>query len=118
MNSKQPLVARFYKTEAGNEPVKDIFLTLSKDDRRITGKDIEKVKVGGATIGHPTVAHIRDGLYEIRSTIAAGTSEFLTLFRFEGDLMLLLHAFYKTTPRTPEHEIDLANQRWRRTKGR
>ena len=108
----------FYRTEAENEPVKDAFLALSKEDRRIIGKDLEKVKLGGPEIGKPTIGHLGDGLHEIRSTIGAGKVEFRTLFRVVGNILLLLHAFKKTTQKTPQHEIDVANDRWRKAKGK
>jgi phage-related protein len=110
--------AFFYRTEADNEPVKDAFLSLAKEDRRIVGKDLEKVKLGGPEIGKPTVGHLADGLYEIRSTIVAGKVEFRTLFRVVGNVLVLLHAFRKSTRKTPQHEIDVANERWRKAKGK
>jgi len=108
----------FYKTEAGNEPVKTTYLDLPKADRQIIGKDLEKVKIGGPAMGLPTVDHLDGRLYEIRSTIANGKVEFRTLFRVAGNALVLLHAFQKTTQKTPPHDIDLANDRWRKAKGK
>jgi len=67
---------------------------------RIVGKDLEKVKLGGHEIGKPTVGHLGDGLHEIRSTIVAGKVDFRTLFRIAGNVLVLLHAFRKTTQKT------------------
>jgi len=112
-----PFRAYFYKTAAGNEPVKDAYLRLPKEDRRIIGKDLEKVKLGGPAIGLPTVDHLEQGFYELRSTIAAGKVEFRTVFRVVGPILLLLHAFQKTTQKTPPQEIELAKRRWREARG-
>jgi hypothetical protein len=45
--------ARFYSTEAGNEPVRDWLLGLSREERKIIGVDIKTVEFGWP-IGMPT----------------------------------------------------------------
>ena len=108
----------FYRTEAGNEPVRGFLMGLDKDARRIVGVDIEKVKLVGPQIGLPTVGHLGGGLYEVRSTVSDGKQEICTLFRCVGPYLLLLHAFQKTTQKTPKHAIGLAEERWSLAKGK
>ncbi len=84
------IVARFYRTEAGNEPVKDWLLNLSKDDRIIVSKDIAKAEFGWP-IGMPICEKVEKEIWEVRSTIKKGKVEARTYFSVEGSLMLLLH---------------------------
>ena len=40
------ITARFFKTAAGNQPVRDFLFELDDTDRKIVGKDIAKVEFG------------------------------------------------------------------------
>ena len=80
--------AVFYKTESGNEPVKDELLNF--------GRAIKTI-------------------YEIHSKVFVGgaTKEYRVLFFVINDLMILTHMFEKKTRTTPAKEINLA---WDRMK--
>jgi len=41
------ITGRFYATSTGTRPVREWLLELSRDDRRIIGKAIQKVSSGG-----------------------------------------------------------------------
>jgi putative component of toxin-antitoxin plasmid stabilization module len=84
------ITARFYRTEAGNEPVKEWLQNLHKDDRLIVGKDIAKAEFGWP-IGMPTCDKVGKGIWEVRSTIKKGKVEARTYFCVDGGVMLLLH---------------------------
>lgn len=101
----------FYSTPAGNRPVYEWLKTQTKADRAILGKDIAKVEIGGPAIGRPTVDGLGGGLYEIRSTLSDGKVEARILFMVAGNVLVLLHAFIKTTRRIPRHEIAIAMAR-------
>lgn len=60
--------ARFYQTEAGNEPVRNWLMELSQPERKIIGVDIKTVEFGWP-IGMPTCRPMGNGLYEIRSSL-------------------------------------------------
>ena len=62
------IAVRFYKSESGNEPVKEWLLSLNKDDRKIVGSDIKTVEYG-FPIGMPLVRKIdaKYKLWEVRS---------------------------------------------------
>ena len=62
------LPAAFYRTEAGNEPVRDWLKELDKDDRLEIGTDIKTVEFGWP-IGMPTCRSLGKGLYEVRSNL-------------------------------------------------
>ena len=84
------ITARFYRTEAGNEPVREWLLELSSKDRKVVGKDIATVEFGWP-VGMPVCRALRDGILEVRSTIKAGKVETRIYFSVEGEVMLLLH---------------------------
>lgn len=108
--------AYFFKSAAGNEPVREWIRSLNDVDKRIIGKDVMKVEIGGPQIGKPTVDGLGDDLYEIRSTIADGRIEARILFTVVGNTILLLHGFCKTTRKTPIREIRLARERMKEAK--
>ncbi len=84
------IVARFYRSDAGSEPVRSWLLSLSSADRKIDGKDIATVEFGWP-VGMPVSRALRDGVHEVRSTIRSGKVEARTYFAVEGGVMLLLH---------------------------
>lgn len=84
------IVARFYRSSAGSEPVRNWLLSLSSDDRKIVGKDIATVEFGWP-VGMPVCRPLRNGVHEVRSTIRSGRIEARTYFAVEQGVMLLLH---------------------------
>ena len=40
------LMVNFYRTDAGNEPVRDWLKELPRDDKRIIGEDIKTAQLG------------------------------------------------------------------------
>jgi phage-related protein len=103
------IAARFYVSAGGKMPVRDWILGLDSDDRRIVGKDIQKVEFGWP-IGMPYCRPLGRGLWEVRSDISAGRIARTLFCIIDGD-MVLLHAFIKKTQKTPVQEIDLALRR-------
>jgi putative component of toxin-antitoxin plasmid stabilization module len=84
------MVARFYTTETGVQPVKDWLMSLGKIDRQVVGVDIAKVEFGWP-IGMPTCRPLRGGVLEVRSSIKNGQVEARTYFGIDDGVMLLLH---------------------------
>ena len=64
--------ARFYRTEAGNEPVREWLKQLTPAERKVIGIDIKTVEYGWS-IGMPTCRPMGKGLYEVRSNLPDGT---------------------------------------------
>jgi phage-related protein len=102
------LDAAFFRTENGNEPVREWLLSLAKAERKRIGDDVLKVQYCWP-IGKPLIANLDKGLWEIRSRL--GNRIARLIFCIEGRTMVLLHAFIKKTQKTPKHELDLAIQR-------
>ncbi len=67
--SNKKILARFYQTINGNEPVREWLLKLDEEDRKIIGKDIQKVEFGWP-IGMPYCRPLGNRLYEVRSDIS------------------------------------------------
>jgi phage-related protein len=102
---------RFYRTAAGREPVLEWLRGLDKDDRRAIGLDLMRVQFGWP-IGMPLVRSLKDGLWEVRSTLPSRRIARLILC-FHGNKIVALHGFIKKTKRTPFEDIEVARQRMR-----
>jgi phage-related protein len=102
---------RFYRTEAGTEPVLEWLRGLAKEDRRVIGSDLMRVQFGWP-IGMPLVRSLKDGLWEVRSTLPSQRIARLILCFHQGTLVVL-HGFIKKTRRTPAEDLALAKRRMR-----
>ena len=68
MKAERPLKVVFFKTEAGNEPVREWLKGLSKEDCKVIGTDILTVQYAWP-IGKPLVDNLGDGIWEVRSRL-------------------------------------------------
>lgn len=109
--------AKFYASDSGNEPVKELLLELGRPTKTIVGEDIRFVEINWR-VDKPYVDKLRSGrgeleesLYEVRHTVLK--NEFRTLFFVHGNLMILVHFFKKTTQKTPKSDLELG---WGRMK--
>jgi phage-related protein len=98
----------FYKTAAGNEPVRDWLKDLDKGPRKTVGSDIWTVQVMWP-MGKPLVDSFGKGMWEVRST-HDGT-EYRVLFGIIGSTMHLLHGFVHKTKATPQADKNLGYSR-------
>lgn len=98
--------ARFFATDSGEEPVRTWLKRLSREDRKVIGKDIQKVEFGWP-IGLPVCQSLGDGLWEVRSDLSGGRTA-RVLFGFVQGTVVLLHGFIKKTRKTPAREKELA----------
>ena len=103
------LPARFYRSDAGREPVREWLKSLDAADRRIIGEDIKDVEFSWP-IGMPLVRSLGRDIWEVRSSLPQGRIA-RVLFCVEKDGMVLLHGFMKKTQKTPKQDIDLALRR-------
>lgn len=105
------ITGRFYATASGRRPVREWLLGLSKNDRRVIGKDIQKVEFGWP-IGMPYCRPLGHGLWEVRSDLTGGRIA-RVIFCIVRSEMVLLHGFEKKSQKTPQHDIELALNRKR-----
>lgn len=107
-DNEQILDVIFYKTEAGNEPVREWLKSLPRNDRKTIGEDIKTAQYGWP-LGMPLVRKIERGLWEVRSDISTGIAR--VLFTVTEGLMILLHGFVKKSQKTPPNELATARRR-------
>ena len=112
---RKKLPAQFYRLPSGREPVRDWFLALSVEDRRIVGKDVQKVEYGWP-LGMPVCRPLSKGLWEVRSSLTSGRIA-RVLFAVVGAQMVLLHAFIKKSQKTPADDLALARRRQKEIDG-
>ena len=111
---RHPIPCAFYRSAAGNEPVREGLLRLPADERRQVGIDIKTVQYGWP-LGLPWVDSLGGGLWEVRSRLATRIAR--TLFCFHAGQIILLHGFIKKTHRTPLHALVQAQRRQREVQG-
>lgn len=98
----------FFRTESGQEPVRDWLKSLSKVDKRVIGADLKTVQYGWP-IGIPVVRKLEAGLWEVRSRLDRRIARIL--FTVTDGRMILLHGFIKKSQKTPADDLALARRR-------
>ena len=118
VKSSMHLFVRFYKSQSGNEPVREWL----KDTKQIYEKDKETIGIDIKTVqfgwpmGMPLVRKLASDLWEVRSNISDGRLS-RVIFTVEGNLMILLHGFIKKEQKTRREDIDIARKRLIQIKG-
>ncbi len=111
------LAVNFYRTDAGNEPVRDWLKELSRDDKRIIGEDIKTAQLGWP-LGMPLIRKMDKNLWEVRSSLPDGIAR--VFFTVDENQMILLHGFIKKSNKTPQNELNTTTTRlsnyWRKKK--
>ena len=102
------LSVKFFRTEAGNEPVRAFLHELSSKDRKIIGVDIKEVQFGWP-LGMPLVRKIERDLWEVCSHVEGRIVRIL--FTVFAGQMVLLHAFIKKAQKMPRSDLDTAKAR-------
>lgn len=108
MAKPRPLKSHFFKTEAGNEPVRDWLHGLSKEEMKIIGTDILTVQKAWP-IGKPLVDSLGQNLWEVRSSL--GNRIARVFFIVVDEEIILLHGIIKKTQKAPSEELKLARKR-------
>jgi phage-related protein len=105
------LMVRFYRTEQGNEPVREWLKDLPVVDRKTVGDEIRAVQFGWP-VGMPLVRKVRRELWEVRVRLDGRTARvFFTMFDGEA---VLLHGFIKKSRQTPVADLRTAVERMTR----
>lgn len=99
----------FYRTSAGNIPVRDWLLGLPDIDRHVIGQDLQRVQFRWP-VGMPLTRPLGKGLHEVRSSLPGGTIA-RVLFCFHDGELYALHGFMKKTQATPVADLELARKR-------
>jgi phage-related protein len=110
MESERPLKVVFFRTDIGNEPVREWLKALSSEDRKTIGEDILAVQYAWP-VGKPLVDSLGDGLWEVRSRLKTRNAR--TLFAIADQKIVLFHGFIKKQQKTPADDLALARKRKR-----
>ena len=107
--SKEPtLDVVFYRSDAGNEPVRDWLKSLPRENRKSIGEDIKTAQYGWP-LGMPLIRKLERDLWEVRSRTHTGIAR--VIFTVKDDLMILLHSFEKKSQKTPLDDLNTARRR-------
>ena len=109
MTAGKRVSAAFYASDAGNEPVREWLKDLPLADRKALGEDIAAVEFTWP-VGMPLVRPMKQGLWELRSSLA-GNRIARILFCVTEGRMVLLHGFIKKSQKTPVEELALSRKR-------
>jgi phage-related protein len=105
----------FYKTEQGNEPVREWLQELSSSDKKRIGEDMKTVQFGWP-LGMPLVKHLDGDIWEVRIALSKRIAR--VLFVLDTNSMVLIHGFIKKQQKTLKVDLDLAKDRVKKLRGR
>ena len=101
------MTVSFFKTPAGNEPVRDWLKLRTPEEKRAIGEDIKAVEFSWP-VGYPQVAKLDKDLWEVRTNFPNGICRvFFTVWKQQ---MVLLHSIIKKTQKTPKQDLDHAKK--------
>lgn len=98
----------FYKSDSGNEPVREWLKSLDLEDKKVIGDDIKTAEFGWP-LGMPLIKKIdtKYKLWEVRTDLS-GNRIARVIFTVYKDCMILLHGFIKKTQKLPLKDKELA----------
>jgi phage-related protein len=102
------LNARFFRTTAGVEPVRDWLKSLPSLERKAIGDEIRTVQFGWP-LGMPIVRKMESSLWEVRVRLTNRIARVLFTV-IEGE-MILLHGVIKQSTKTAQSDLELARRR-------
>lgn len=102
------LSVKFYRTESGNEPVREWLKDLPVDEKKAIGEEIKTVQFGWP-LGMPVVRKMESALWEVRVDLVGKIAR--VLFTVEDSMMILLHGFMKKSEKTPLNDLKTARDR-------
>ncbi|MGP8246661.1 MAG: type II toxin-antitoxin system RelE/ParE family toxin [Bryobacteraceae bacterium] len=109
IDRSKKLPAFFFENANGHQPVREWILSLSEEDRKQVGRDIQKVEFGWP-LGMPYCRSLGNGLWEVRCDLADGRIA-RVIFSVAAGHMVLLHGFIKKTQRSAAQDLKLALRR-------
>lgn len=108
-----PLQAVYYRAPDGSEPVSEFLQSLGKKRRVSLRNQIARLSLLSDEAPHlpfPHSSQVDGELRELRCHF--GAEHYRVLYRRSEGLIVLLHAFRKTTAKLPASEVDTAMVRW------
>lgn len=108
-NAPSKIELKFYQSGSGNVPVRDWLLEQPDADRKAIGYDLMLVQFGWP-VGMPLCRSMKNGLWEVRTSLPSGKISRVMVCFHEGKLFAL-HGFIKKTQTTPDIDLKLARKR-------
>jgi len=102
------LTVQFYKSDSGNEPVRDWLKLRTPEEKKAIGEDIKAVEYTWP-VGYPSVKKLDKDLWEVRTNLPQGISR--VFFTIWERYMVLLHSIIKKTQKTPQQDLETAKKR-------
>ena len=102
------LLVVFYRTDAGNEPVRQWLKGLDRIDRKAVGEDVKTAQYGWP-LGMPLIKKLEAGLWEVRSHVSQGVAR--VIFTIDDGTMVLLHGFIKKSQKILPADLRITRQR-------
>ncbi|MDD3102116.1 MAG: type II toxin-antitoxin system RelE/ParE family toxin [Patescibacteria group bacterium] len=103
---------KFYKdSRTGDSPVLEYIDNLSEKERTKVFKYIEFLREHQGVLDEPYSKHIKSKIRELRVDFARQRHR-IFYFTFIKKTIILLHAFLKTTAKTPQSEIKMAEENY------
>lgn len=106
----------FYQTSQGRSPVEDFIKSLPKADQARFADVYQGVTAFGLGCPRVSFRQLRGKLWEIKFNAAGGGFR-VAYVMVSGDTMVWLHAFRKTTQKTPGKELEIAERRMKEVLG-
>jgi phage-related protein len=104
---KIPLI--FFRTSAGNEPVREWLKELPEVERHAIGRDLLRAQWRWPA-GMPLCRSMGSGLWEIRTDLPTKRTA-RVLLCVARERLVALHGFIKKTQATPHEDLVLARKR-------
>ena len=114
MNDEPILTVVFFRDNTGKEPVREWLVGLGKEAKKKIGVEIKTVQYGWpANIPRNLVKKLKrqKNLWEVRSNFKKGKQPTRILFTVEGNEMVILHGFFKGSPKEVNRNLDFAKGR-------
>jgi phage-related protein len=113
------LQAVHYRDADGNEPVREFIRALDVKRRLAVRHQIDRVNLLTEEAPHlpfPYSSQVDGELRELRCHF--GSEHYRLLYRRSANLIVLLHAFRKTSAQVPPADLSIARERWEDFKSR
>jgi phage-related protein len=107
------LQAVYYRAADGSEPVREFVTGLDPRRRAPILNQLDRLNLLSESQPHlpfPHSSQIDGELRELRCHV--GSELYRVLYRRSDNLIVLLHAFRKTSGKVPASEIKMARKRW------
>ena len=99
----------FFKASNGSQPARDFLNSLDSKMRAKLVDQIKYLQEVGHLIRPPRSEHLQGEIYELRAQSNGNISRILYFFVI-GNKAVLTHGFIKKTQKTPQREIDRAEE--------